>query len=258
MNETVLITGASGGFGLEFARIFAKDGYNLVLTARNAERLHDLKAKLMRLHPQIEVATFAQDLAEPDAPQRIYDFTVEQGITVDILINNAGFGDWGKFAGSDWQKQADMIKLNVMAMTHLTHLYLPDMLARGKGRIMNLGSVASFIPGPMMSVYYASKAYVLSFTEALSEETRGTGVRLMALCPGPTDTGFAKTAEFGRKGLFDNKNNLTAAQVAQVGYTKLMKNKVIAIPGTLNSMLPTALRVAPREAVRRIVHWVQS
>ena len=257
MIHTVLITGASSGFGFEFAKIFAAKGYNLVLCARSEEKLQKL-AKALEKRYQIQALVFRQDLASPDGAKALFDFTEAAGCEVEILINNAGFGDYGKFAGSDLAKQEQMINLNVRTLTSLTHLYLPAMISRGYGRILNVASIASFLPGPMMSVYYATKAYVLSFTESISCELQGTGVTVTALCPGPTDTGFTSRAEMPQNGRFADAFRFTKpVDVARYGVKALMKGQVIAVPGVLNKIGATAGRLAPKKVVRNIVYKFQ-
>lgn len=256
MKKTALITGASGGLGLEFAKIFAKKGYNLVLVARNERKLLKLKRKLEKAC-HIRAAVFPKDLSEKDAAKDVYNFTLKQKIRVDVLVNNAGFGDFGMFSDSDWQKQYEMLQVNITALMQLTHCYLKQMTERGSGRILNVASVAAFEPGPLMSVYYATKACVLSFTEALSVELEGTGVTVTALCPGPTKTGFEDRASLGESGLFKNLKSQSAKRVARFGYRKLIRGKVIAVPGMQNKLTAAAVRVAPRKAVRKIVYQIQ-
>ena len=257
MNKTALITGASGGLGLEFARLFAIDDFDLVLVARSEDRLYEIKEELESQF-DINVEVCVQDLSERDAALAVYGFTSSRSIVIDALVNNAGFGDWGPFASSNWKKQYDMIQLNVTALAQLTHCYLPDMIARGEGgKILNLASVAAFQAGPLMSVYYATKAFVLSFTEALSEELKGTGIKVSALCPGPTKTGFEEAANLGRSGLFSNLKTGRAGAVACYGYDKLNAGKVVAVPGLTNKLIVTASKFAPRFLTRKVVHQIQ-
>ena len=180
---TSLITGASGGIGAELARLFAAAGFDLVLVARRKEKLDELKNELESAH-KIKVSVFECDLSKDGAAQKVFAFTQEQNISVDVLVNNAGFGDWGLFAECNLEKQNQMIHLNILSLTELTRLFVPQMTERKSGRILNVASIASFMPGPKMSVYYASKAFVRSFTEALSVELKKTGVTVTALCPG--------------------------------------------------------------------------
>lgn len=255
MKETVLITGASGGLGLEFAKIFAQNGNDLILVARSENKLTELQAELIKGR-DIRVEILPMDLSKPDAADDVFAFTSERGLSVDILLNNAGFGDFGRFADCDWAKQDEMMKLNMLTLTRLCYLYLKPMLERSHGRIMNTGSIASFMPGPMMPVYYATKAYVLSLTQAIAAEIRGTGVTITALCPGPTKTGFEQKAELGQSKLFKVLHNMKAADVAQYGYKQLLRGKVIAIPGFSNKALVMLSKLAPRSWVRSLVYKV--
>src|ERR1035438_2534004 len=193
MSETVLVTGASSGIGLELARCFTADKSNLVLVARNTAALEKLAAEL-RGRFQIEVHVIPADLARPESPQNIFDELKGRGTVVDVLVNNAGFGLHGSFAELPLPRQLEIVQVNVSALVALTGLFLPGMVQRKRGGILNVGSVAGFLPGPHMAVYYASKAFVQSFSEALFEELRGTGVSVTNLCPGPTESNFFKTA----------------------------------------------------------------
>jgi len=188
-NKTALITGASGGIGLELAKLFARDRFNLVLVARSRDKLDQLAAELSRKY-DMKTLVIAKDLSDHNAPQEVYDEVVKAGIDVDILVNNAGYTMLGKFVELGVQEQMQMAQVNIMTLTHLTRLFLPGMVERGYGNVLNVASTAAFQPGPLMAVYYASKAYVLSFSEAIGNELRGTGVTVTVLCPGPTRTGF--------------------------------------------------------------------
>lgn len=256
MEKTVLITGASGGIGLELAKIFAREGYNLVITARSGDKLADLKTQLEESR-KVKVEIFPKDLSENGAARQLYDFTVQKGMIVEVLVNNAGFGDYGEFSSCNLEKQEEMIRLNILALTCLTRFFAEDMVKRGSGKIMNVASVASFVPGPLMSVYYATKAFVLSFTEALSVELKNNGISVTALCPGPTATGFVEKAELGRSGLFKNLKSMTAANVAEYGYRSLMSGKVIAVPGLMNKLGALLSQLMPRKLVRETVYRIQ-
>ncbi|MDE6442233.1 MAG: SDR family oxidoreductase, partial [Clostridia bacterium] len=199
MNNTALVTGASGGLGLEFAKLLAKDGNDLLLVARNGHRLEEIKDELEKAHG-VKVYFLACDLTQDDSANKVYDYAKENSLQIDVLINNAGFGDFGNYLDSVWEKQRDMINLNVLALMRLTYLFVPEMKERGKGKILNVASIASFQPGPLMSVYYASKAFVLSFSEALAVELKKTGVTVTALCPGPVRTCFEKAANLAYSG----------------------------------------------------------
>lgn len=252
----VLITGASSGFGLEFSKIFAETGHHLLLVARNEEKLEKLQHALERKYG-IDVYILTQDLSVPHAAKKVARYVKSQNLRVEILINNAGFGDYGAFVSSDLTKQTQMIDLNIRSLMEMTHTFLPGMVKRGRGRILNVASIASFEAGPKMSVYYATKAFVLSFTESLSEELRGSGVTVTALCPGPTDTGFSKAAEMPN-GRFANLFRLTKPQdVAYYGYRALMSDWVIAIPGRMNRLAVIAVKFLPRKIIRRAVAILQ-
>lgn len=251
-----LITGASSGLGLEYAKIFAREGHNLVLVARNEEKLYSLKNEFENKY-DIEVDVFAKDLSEKDSALEVFNFTLEEKIYIDTLINNAGFGDFGEFVNSDLTKQSDMINVNVLSLMQLCRLYAKPMVERGSGMIMNMASTASFQPGPMMSVYYATKAFVLSFSEAISVELKNTGVSIMAYCPGPTKTGFETKARLETSGLFKHLKNATAEEVAIYGYKKMQKHKVVAIHGGLNKIITNVVRFTPRRIVRNIVYFIQ-
>lgn len=256
MYKTALITGASGGFGREFADILASEGYDLVLVARNKEKLEDLAAALEKYYG-IETYVFPADLSRKGAANYIYEFTKLMDLEIDVLINNAGFGDYGYFVDSDWQKQEDMINVNITSLAHLTHLYSRDMVKNGYGRIMNVASVAGFMPGPMMANYYATKNYVLSFTEALAVELQPMGVTLTALCPGPSDTDFEKAANAQSSGLFEGMYVMDARTVAEYGYAKMLAGKTVAVPGAVNKALVGAAKIAPKGIVRNLVYRIQ-
>ena len=251
---TALITGASGGIGLELARVFAEHGHDLVLVARSVEKLEALAAELEARHP-IRARALAADLREPEAPARIESSVA--GETIDVLVNNAGFGLLGPFATTDLAAERDMIQVNVTALVELTRRFLPGMVDRRRGRILNVASTAAFQPGPLMSVYYASKAFVLHFTEALATELAGTGVTATALCPGPTATGFQAAARMGRIPLVRGPLMMDPTTVARVGYDGLMRGRRIVIPGLLNSLLVQGVRLAPRRLAAAVVRRLQ-
>ncbi len=225
-NNTALITGASGGIGLELARIHAKKGGNLVLVARSKDKLEKLANELELAHG-IQAAVIAADLAKPEAAQEIFDQTELAGITIDVLINNAGFGGYGKFHEQGLHGQLEMMQVNMTSLTSLTHLYLPGMVQRKRGRALNVSSTASFLPGPLQAVYFATKAYVTSFTQALAEELSDTGVTATALCPGAVATGFADAANLDGVEAFDKAKS--AESVAECGYLAMEKGKLVAI-----------------------------
>jgi hypothetical protein len=255
-SETVLITGASSGIGLELARLFAADKSNLVLVARRQEKLDQLAAELRRDYG-VEVRVLARDLADPQSPPAIFAALAAEKATVDVLVNNAGFGAAGSVADLPLEKQLNMVQVNVAALTQLTRLFLPGMIQRRSGGILNVASTAAFQPGPYMAVYYATKAYVLSFSNALAEEVIGTGVRVTCLAPGPTATEFATAANLENKLLF-RLGTLSATAVAQAGYRGFRRGRSIVIPGLKNKLLAAVVRFSPRTAVRKVVKRLQS
>ncbi len=254
--RTALITGASSGIGRDLAHLFAADRYNVVLVARNGERLGELAGELESRH-QISAVAVPIDLADPAAPEELSRLLEEQEIDIDVLVNNAGFGAHGAFARSDATEQMQMLQVNVVAVTHLTRLFLGPMIRRKRGRILNVASTAAFQPGPLMAVYYASKAYVLSFTEAIAAELQRSGVTVTALCPGPTQTEFHTRANIANTKLFQ-ANTMTSMDVAKAGYAGLMKGKRIVIPGFKNRVMAASVRLAPRSLVTSIAKKLNS
>ena len=250
-SSTALITGASGGIGYELARLFAKDHHNLVLVARSGPKLSQFANELQRQFG-VSAKPIALDLAAPRAPQLLFDQLQREGIAVDILVNNAGYGKLGEFAEVPVEEGLGQIQLNVTALTHLTKLFLSPMLERRSGRIMNVASTAGFQPGPLMAVYYATKAYVISFSEALANELGGKGVTVTCLCPGATDTGFASRAGNDKSRLFKQIGPMDAKTVALKGYRGLMAGKTLVIPGLKNWLLAESLRISPRKLVTAI------
>ena len=255
---TALITGASGGIGAELARLFAKDGIDLLLVARTAEKLLALQTEL-EADCHVSVSVLEKDLSEDGAAQAVFDFAQANHISVDVLVNNAGFGDWGFFAESDLAKQRQMIQLNIAALTELTHLFLPAMNTRKNGRILNVASVASFMPGAKMSVYYATKAFVRSFSEALSVELKKmkSGVLVTALCPGPVKTAFWNRAEAESSSLFRHFFFADSASVTRYGYRAMKKGRMLAIPGLSVRIAVALARILPRAFVRNLVYAAQ-
>ena len=252
---TALVTGASGGIGEELARLLAADGHDLVLVARSHDKLARLAEELRDAHG-VTARALAADLARPDSPRGIFDGLRGEGVVVDALVNNAGFGSYGLFAETELEKELGLLQVNVVALTHLTKLFLPGMLARRRGYVMNVASTAAFQPGPLMAVYYASKAYVLSFSEALSNECGGAGVRVSALCPGPTETGFVAAAGMGDSRLFD-RAVMDARTVAEAGYRGLLAGKPVVIPGLRNNLLARSIGFFPRGLVTKVVRGIQ-
>jgi short-subunit dehydrogenase len=245
--KTALVTGASAGLGSHFARLFARDGHDLVLVARRQDKLDQLATELSQAYGT-RSTVIAADLTDPKAPLLIHEQLIRTGTEVDFLVNNAAFGNNGAFADHDVACELDLVELNVKALTHLTGLVLPAMLARSSGRILNVASLAGFLPGPFMATYYASKAYVLSFTEALAHELRGSGITVTALCPGPTATEFAQVADAEGTQLF--RSVADAAAVARYGYRSMLRGRIIAIPGVKNKFAGLVLRTSPRKALR--------
>lgn len=248
MKKTALITGASSGLGTEFARIHASKGGNLVLVARSKDKMEALKAELQNEY-NVSVYVIAKDLSEQSAPKAIFDELTDKNIRIDYLINNAGFGDFGDFVESDWEKQLQMINLNITALTYLTRLFLPGMVVNKYGRILNVASTAAFQPGPTMSVYFATKAFVLSFSEAIANELDGTGVRVTALCPGATETGFKDAASLDSSNLFKGNGIASAKEVAEFGYKSMKSGKTVVVHGFMNSLMAQSVRFAPRKMV---------
>ena len=255
MNRTALITGASKGIGLELARIHASKGDNLILVARTKERLDDLKVELEKKF-LVKVYTIEKDLSLRSSARDVYDEVINNGMSVDYLINNAGFGDFGLFAECNWDKQEKMINLNINALVHLTRLFLPEMIKRGGGKILNVASTAAFQPGPTMSVYFASKAFVLSFSEAVNYEVKDKGITVTALCPGSTESDFHAVVVDNPDLVTDRKMS-SAKEVADYGYRAMMKGKPVAIQGFKNSLMANAVRFFPRGFIVKMVRKIQ-
>jgi hypothetical protein len=251
MNQTALITGASGGIGYELAKLFARDGHNLVLVARSAGKLEQFADELQRDYG-ISAKSIALDLTAASAPRFIFDQLQSDGVTVDILVNNAGYGVQGKFAKVSLEDNLGQIQLNITALTHLSKLLVGPMIERRSGKILNVASTAGFQPGPLMSVYYATKAYVISFSEALANELLGTGVTVTCLCPGATDTGFQGRAGLENTLLFKKLRPMDARTVARDGYRGLMAGKPVVISGFRNWLLAESVRFSPRWLVTAV------
>ncbi|MCC6137430.1 MAG: SDR family oxidoreductase [Bdellovibrionaceae bacterium] len=250
MSKTALITGASSGIGWEIALKMGEQGYNLILVARNETKLNELKSKLKTATNTIDV--IPMDLSDANAAKKLYARTTEFGRAVDILVNNAGFGEAGAFADITLERQEEMINLNVTALMALSHLYLPTMKKNKSGTIVNIASTAAFQPGPYMAVYFATKAFVLSFSEALAEELIGTGVSVTAICPGPTHSGFQAAAHMEETKLFKSKAIPSSQDVAAFTMEAIKNKQVVAIHGLVNNSLIFAGRFAPRMLARKI------
>jgi uncharacterized protein len=255
--QTALITGASMGIGVDLAECFAKDGYDLILTARSEAALKQVAERLSSQY-KIKATAIAADLGVPGGGERLAAEIASRGLAVDAVVNNAGYGIAGGFNGSDRAQQLGMIDLNDRALVELTHIYWPRMLNNKRGGVLNVASTASFQPGPLMAIYYASKAFVLSFSEALWKEAEGTGVHVSCLCPGPTTSNFRERAGTGKTKLVRNGAAMSSAVVAQMGYDAWKKNRRVMITGTRNALLATLAPFLPRRTLLGIVHNLQS
>jgi uncharacterized protein len=253
-NKTVLITGTSSGIGNELARLFARHGYNLVLVARSEQQLRQMAKELQEAHG-VTARVIVKDLALACAPAEIFSELQRDNIQIDVLINNAGFGNYGLFAENDLCTELQMLQVNMVALTHLTRLLLPEMLKRGEGKILNMASLAAFQPGPRMAAYFATKAYVLSFSEALSNELKGTGVSITVLCPGFVTTNFHKRAGADKSKMM-NMPMMDAKTVARLGYHALMNNKVVVVTGLINNVLVQSMRLSPRMLTRYVSQYL--
>ncbi|OEJ98999.1 short-chain dehydrogenase [Flavivirga aquatica] len=254
MSKTALVTGAASGLGLELSLLLAKDNYNLVLIDIDATNLENAKSEILKIN-DIEIISIVKNLCDPGVSEVI--FNEIKGMPIDVLVNNAGFGLFGKFADTEWRREMDMLQLHVITSTHLTKLVLTGMLERNSGKILNVSSLAGFQPGPLMSIYYASKAYMLSFSQAISNELKGTGVTATVLCPGPTKTSFQEVVS-GEC----SKNKITfnmacADKVAAYGYKAMIKGKEVAVPGIFNKFLSGLPRLLTRKRATSVVRKIQ-
>ena len=255
--QTVLVTGASVGIGVDLAECFAKDGYNLILAARTESALRDVADRLAKTH-KITATPIAADLGVHGGGKKLAEEIKKRGLSVDVVVNNAGYGQAGAFNGSDLGVQLGMIDLNDRALVELTHIYWPGMLANKRGGVLNVASTAAFQPGPLMAIYYASKAFVLSFSEALWEEARGTGVKVSCLCPGPTVSKFRERAGTGATRLSRAGTPMSSMSVARMGYSAWQNNKRVKITGLRNRITATLAPFLPRTTLLRIVRTIQS
>jgi len=256
-HKTVLLTGASSGIGYELAKLFARDRYTLILVARFPEALERVAHELREKY-HTEVHTFASDLSDPSTPDKIDQYLQQHSVHVNILVNNAGFGNLGAFTTTDIKTHLEIIQVNINALIHLTHLLLPQMQERGEGKILNVASTAGFQPGPLMAVYYATKAFVLSFSEALRNELKGTGITVTTLCPGPTKTNFGRRAKVGHIPIFKTGISMDAKSVAEIGYNGMQRGKGIVIPGLPNKAGVFFVRLLPRNVIHYILKKVHS
>jgi uncharacterized protein len=254
--QTALVTGASAGIGVDLAECFAKGGYDLIITARTEAALKEVADRIAKAHG-VKVIPITGDLGAIGGGAKLAAEIAQRGLSVDVLVNNAGFGHAGGFDKEPMAPQLGMIDLNVRALTELTHIYWKGMLAKKRGGVLNVASTAAFQPGPLMAVYYASKAFVLSISEALWEEARGTGVHVSCLCPGPTESKFRERAGTGRTRLGKTSKVMASMPVAQEGYEGFLSNKRVVITGGRNKMMVTASRTLPRGMVLKTVRNLQ-
>ncbi len=259
MNMTALVTGGAGGIGLEIARQLAPSHAQIILVDRRPDALEEARAILEEEYPSCKVIPFTTDLAKPEEVEALLRHPKLLECVVDTLVNNAGFGLFGSFAKTDWNREDQMLQLHVNTLTRLTKFFLPGMIQRGRGKILNISSIAGFQPGPFMSIYYASKAYALSFSEAIANEVRGTGVTVTVLCPGITPTGFQSLVAEGKPSMGSNKwLSISAEKVAQFGVEAMEKGKIIAIPGVINRVLANLHRFLPRNTATQLMRLIQT
>ena len=257
MRKIALITGASAGFGIEFARLFARHHNDVILTARRGDRLAELASSLEVEH-NIDAHVIVADLAAHDGAKELFDEVQERGLEVEYLVNNAGFGTFGAFVDTDAGESMDLVRVNIAALTELTALFLPAMVERRSGRVLNVASAAAFQPGPLMATYYASKAYGLHFSEALNEELKGKGVSVTALCPGPVMTEFQQVAGMESSGLVLHKRLISVEEVVEAGYSAMMRGKAFVVPGIGPRLLSFGVRFMPRRFVTMFVARMQA
>ena len=257
MNKTALITGASEGIGLELAKIFAKEKYDLVITARNETKLNEL-ANDIKNKSDVNVRVVVKDLSKQNAGEEIFNKLKNENIVADILVNNAGCGMFDNYWNVDLHDEKNMLQVNIMALAELTILFARDMMNRGGGKILNVASTAAFQPGPTMPGYYASKAFVLRYSQAINFEMRKKGVQVSTLCPGPTITDFQIRSKMNETNMFKRKFAMSAEEVASVGYIGLMKGRSVIIAGGLNWLAAMASRIAPSKISMNVVNWLLS
>ena len=255
-NPIALITGASSGIGLELARLFARESHDLALVARSYDKLKLIAEELHQTYG-VQVKFYTKDLSVSSAPEELFEVLQSEGGNIDVLVNNAGFGWRGEFAHMELADALEMIQVNITTLTHLTRLFLPGMLERKRGKILNVASTAAFQPGPLMAMYYATKAYVLSFSEALSEELRGTGITVTAFCPGPTATNFGTRAGFSNEKILGGILSMDSRSVALDGYKGLMKGKPLVVSGWRNWLGTQLIRFVPRQLPIKLIKKIQ-
>jgi short-subunit dehydrogenase len=255
--QTALVTGASMGIGVDLAECFANDGYDLILAARSESALKDVAAKLADKY-KVKATPIAIDLGAIGAGEKLAGEIKSRGLSVDVLVNNAGYGTAGAFNGSDEANQLGMVDLNVRALVELTHIYWPRMLANKRGGVLNVASAAAFQPGPLMAIYYATKAFVLSFSEALWKEAEGTGVHVSCLCPGATTSNFRERAGTGKTRLSRVGAAMSSASVARMGCRAFRRNQRVIVTGGRNRLLVALVPFLPRRMVLSMVHNLQS
>ena len=255
--KTALITGASKGIGKELSKIHAANGDNLVLVARSEKQLKLFKSELETQYNSIKVEIIVKDLTVINSAKEIYDEVKKKNIQIDYLINNAGFGDFGLFINTPWNRYQQMIDLNITSLSHMCHLFLSDMILRKQGKVMNISSTAAFQPGPMMAVYFATKSFVLHLSEALNNEVKDSGVSVTAFCPGPTDTYFMEDSNMKKSNLIKKMRLPSAYKVALSGYNAMMTSKSVKVFGLINKAIAYSVCIFPRKWVVSISRKMQ-
>jgi short-subunit dehydrogenase len=254
MIKTALITGAASGLGYELSLLLARDAYNLILVDIDNEKVKSVKDEIQKSF-NIQVDVLVKDLSKPNIAVEIVEEI--RGVSIDVLVNNAGFGLFGSFNNTEWDREIQMLNVHIITSTHLTKLLLKDMVIRDSGKILNISSLAAFQPGPLMSVYYASKSYLLSFSEAIANELKGTGVTVTVLCPGPTKTAFQEVVSESASNNKIGFNMALPSEVALYGYRAMQTGKTVAIPGFINKFLASLHRVVSRSMAAKIVRNIQ-
>lgn len=253
-DKVILITGGSDGLGFASAKLLSSEGAKIVICGRRSDYLKE-KANIIREETKNQVLDIKCDVTNPEDCKLLVERTISEYKNIDVLINNAGFGTFGKFYKTDWKKEKDMINLHVLNTTYLTKLFLRDMIKKNEGKILNIASVAAFQPGPLMSLYYATKAYILHFTEAISNEVKDKNISISVLCPGQTKTNFQKNVSSKRNKI--NFNTASPVKVAKYGYESLKKNVTISVPGFWNNLIVFLVRILPRSTSTSLVRYIQ-